>query len=70
MIKAVGDPSALSLSLERSDDVQAYKSYVETYSLGWDLDTSDEIKIGAYKGSVELHYAKPVSPQGHDRPSA
>lgn len=70
VIKAVGDPAVLSLSLDRSVDVQAYKSYVETYGLGWDLETSDEIKIGAYKGSVELRYAKPVSPQGHERPSA
>lgn len=69
VIKAVGNAVNLSLSLDRSIDVQAYLSYVESYGLGWDLETSTALDIPAYKGSVELRYAKPINPEPGNRDS-
>jgi uncharacterized protein YlxW (UPF0749 family) len=58
VIEAVGDPAALRISLEGSQAVQSYRSYVEQYSLGLTVETLAAIEIPAYEGALRLEHAR------------
>ena len=60
VIEAVGDPAALRASLEGSQAVQAYRGYVEQYSLGLSVQALPEIDVPAYEGALALEHAQPA----------
>ncbi|MFD3941515.1 DUF881 domain-containing protein [Streptomyces sp. NPDC058579] len=60
-ITAVGDRGKLSKALADSPAVQNYRLYVKAYGLGWKVDEHKAVTLPGYSGTVDLHYAKPVS---------
>ncbi|MEU7020583.1 DUF881 domain-containing protein [Streptomyces sp. NPDC046203] len=60
-ITAVGDRDRLSKALTDSPAIQNYRLYVKAYGLGWKVDEHKAMTLPGYSGTVDLHYAKPVS---------
>ncbi|MFJ3584526.1 DUF881 domain-containing protein [Streptomyces sp. NPDC090127] len=60
-ITAVGDRGKLAEALAASPAVQNYQLYVKAYGLGWKVDEHKAMTLPGYSGTVDLHYAKPVS---------
>ncbi|MFD7321264.1 DUF881 domain-containing protein [Streptomyces sp. NPDC059875] len=60
-ITAVGDREKLNKALADSPAVQNYQLYVKAYGLGWKVDEHKTVTLPGYSGTVDLHYAKPVS---------
>ncbi|RSS53955.1 DUF881 domain-containing protein [Streptomyces sp. WAC01280] len=60
-ITAVGDRGKLSKALADSPALQNYQLYVKAYGLGWKVDDHKAVTLPGYSGTVDLHYAKPVS---------
>jgi uncharacterized protein YlxW (UPF0749 family) len=63
VIRAVGDQSALLGAISGSDYLQTYESQAAdpTIGIGWKLQTDPVVKAPAYKGLLDLTYAKPLS---------
>ena len=57
-ITAIGDVASLQLSLDASDYVAGYRSYVDTYDLGYEVKTHDDVTMPGYDGSSDLRYAE------------
>ncbi len=57
-ITAIGDPSALQRALDASDYVTGYKTYVDTFGLGYAVSGPREVTMPAYDGSSDLRFAK------------
>ncbi|MFD9031774.1 DUF881 domain-containing protein [Streptomyces sp. NPDC059567] len=60
-ITAVGDRGKLTKALADAPAVQNYQLYVKAYGLGWKVDERRAVTLPGYSGTVDLHYAKPVS---------
>lgn len=60
-ITAVGDREKLTKALADAPAVQNYQLYVKAYGLGWKVDEHKAMTLPGYSGTVDLHYAKPVS---------
>ncbi|WP_019887883.1 DUF881 domain-containing protein [Streptomyces purpureus] len=60
-ITAVGDTRTLNKALTASPAIQNYQLYVKAYGLGWKVDEHEAVTLPGYSGTVDLHYAKPVS---------
>lgn len=60
-ISAIGDPEELLASLEDSDYLDAYRTFVDAYQLGWEVATSTELKMPAFTGGSALDYARPMT---------
>lgn len=60
-ITAVGDRDRLNRALAASPALQNYQLYVKAYGLGWKVDEHRAVTLPGYSGTVDLHYAKPVS---------
>lgn len=60
-ITAVGDRGKLTKALAGSPALQNYQLYVKAYGLGWKVDEHRAVTLPGYSGTVDLHYAKPVS---------
>ncbi|MEV7570292.1 DUF881 domain-containing protein [Streptomyces tanashiensis] len=60
-ITAVGDQGKLTKALAGSPALQNYQLYVKAYGLGWKVDEHKAVTLPGYSGTVDLHYAKPVS---------
>jgi uncharacterized protein YlxW (UPF0749 family) len=60
-IAAVGDPADLLAALDRSDYIDAYRTVADTYGLGYDVSPSNRVDVPGYEGSLELHYARPLT---------
>ncbi|MEU8618251.1 DUF881 domain-containing protein [Streptomyces sp. NPDC048623] len=60
-ITAVGDRDRLEKALADSPALQNYQLYVKAYGLGWKVDEHKAVTLPGYSGTVDLHYAKPVS---------
>ncbi|MFI1713628.1 DUF881 domain-containing protein [Streptomyces sp. NPDC053513] len=60
-ITAVGDRGKLTKALAESPALQNYQLYVKAYGLGWKVDEHRAVTLPGYSGTVDLHYAKPVS---------
>ena len=58
VISAVGSIKELTTALDTSEYVTAYKSFVSTYRLGWNLTTSQDLTVPAYVGTADLSSAK------------
>lgn len=59
VITAIGDPVALTAALERSEYLAIYRQYVDAYGLGYAQATLPEVRLPAYKGSLEMQNAQP-----------
>jgi uncharacterized protein YlxW (UPF0749 family) len=57
-ITAIGDVGALTDSLENSDYIDGYKTYVEAHDLGYEVKTHSEVTMPAYQGGTGLRYAE------------
>jgi uncharacterized protein YlxW (UPF0749 family) len=66
-ITAIGDLDSLRLSLDSSDYIAGYKTYVDTYNLGYRVSTDDDVTMPAYDGSSELRYAETTTTDDLDR---
>jgi len=62
-IAAIGDPAALQQSLNRSEYVDAYLTFVDAYGLGYDVESGSTLAFPAYTGSTALKYATAPSPE-------
>lgn len=58
VISAIGDVDALRDSLDTSDYVEGYKSYVRAFNLGYEVRTDGELSMPAYGGRTDLRYAE------------
>jgi uncharacterized protein YlxW (UPF0749 family) len=56
-IAAIGSPTELQASLDASDYVDAYLTFVDTYDLGYDVGESSHLEFPAYDGVTTLKYA-------------
>lgn len=61
VIEAVGSPSRLRAAMDASPEVVTYTYWAEDYQLGLELETVSNIEAPAYRGSVDLRYAKAVT---------
>ena len=66
-ITAIGDLDSLRISLDASDYVAGYKTYVDAHNLGYEVSTDDDVTMPAYDGSSDLRYAKAGSTDDPDR---
>ena len=64
-ITAIGDPAALRASLDSSDYIDGYKTYVDAHHLGYEVSTDDDVTLPAYGGT-----GWPALRQGRDRHDA
>lgn len=62
VIQAVGNPPELEDAVRGDLDVQYYLARAELpdISVGWDLETEDELEAPAYDGLLGLSYAEPL----------
>jgi uncharacterized protein YlxW (UPF0749 family) len=58
VITAVGDPDAMLTSVNTNPYIEIYKQYVEVYQLGYQVETHAEVELPAYRGSIDLRYAR------------
>ena len=57
-ITAIGDIDALQDSLDSSEYVDGYKTYVDAYNLGYEESTDQDVTMPPYDGSIDLRYAR------------
>ncbi|MCW2868581.1 MAG: hypothetical protein JWR20_2769 [Marmoricola sp.] len=65
-ITAIGSPAALQRALDASDYVTGYRTYVDTYGLGYRVSRQAEVRMPAYDGVSDLRYARATATT--DRP--
>ena len=58
VIQAIGDPVRLRAGLEASPGVRAFDEAARIYGLGYSVTNEADIVAPAYRGSVDLRYAK------------
>lgn len=56
-ITAVGDPAALTASLDRSPGVQVYRDWADYIGLGWAVDEHESVVLPAATGPTTLTHA-------------
>ncbi len=57
-ITAIGDVDALQSALDDSDYIDGYKTYVDTYNLGYEVSTDRDVRMPAYDGISDLRHAE------------
>lgn len=57
-IAAIGSPAALQESLDESEYIDAYLTFVDRYDLGYDVTPSVRLEFPAFEGSNRLEYAE------------
>jgi uncharacterized protein YlxW (UPF0749 family) len=60
VITAVGDPLSMLQSVNENPYIQRYLDYVERFDLGWDVLPHTQVEVPAYRGSLDLEYARPT----------
>ncbi len=66
-ISAIGDLDSLRISLDSSDYIDGYKTYVEAHNLGYEVSSDDDVTMPAYDGSTDLRYAEAGAATAVDR---
>ncbi len=61
VINAIGDREGMKKALDTSPGVQAYRTAVAAFGLGWSLDREDDVTLPAYQGSIALQSAEPLN---------
>lgn len=59
-IAAIGDPERLQQALDESPYVQGYRSAIDTWQLGYEVEVRDRVEAPAYTGPLELSHATPI----------
>lgn len=59
VVRAIGNPKALSVALSTSDQVQKLNQRAAIYDLPITVDVDNEVSIPAYNGSFVFKYANP-----------
>ncbi len=54
VVEAVGDPAPLRRSLDAAPGVRFFRSFVDRFGLGYDVQTRRAIDLPAYDGTVDL----------------
>jgi uncharacterized protein YlxW (UPF0749 family) len=62
-ITAIGDLGSLQLSLDASDYIEGYKTYVTAHNLGYEVSTDPDVTMPAYDGTSDLRYAEAGRPE-------
>jgi uncharacterized protein YlxW (UPF0749 family) len=62
-ITAIGDLGSLQLSLDASDYIEGYKTYVTAHNLGYEVSTDPDVTMPAYDGTSDLRYAEAGVPE-------
>lgn len=63
VVTAIGDPTALRLALDTDPGVAYFRTFVDRFSLGYDVVTEQAVTLPAYEGTVELpHVDRRSSP--------
>jgi uncharacterized protein YlxW (UPF0749 family) len=62
VISAVGDQTALLDAIDNDDYLEIYREQADQadISVGWQLDTEDEVTAPAYDGLLDVNYAEPI----------
>ena len=58
VISAIGDPEEMQESIASSPYIAAYRDYVDTWRLGWDVTVEESIEAPAYGGTTDMRYAR------------
>lgn len=58
VIQAIGDPARLRAALDSSPGVKTFAEAARIYGLGYSVTNETDILAPAYRGSVDLRYAK------------
>ena len=58
VIRAIGNPSAMSAALDQNQQVTIYRQYVKLLGLGYDVKNMGTVTFPAYAGSLSLQNAK------------
>lgn len=58
VIQAIGDPVRLRAGLDASPGVRAFDEAARIYGLGYSVTNEAEVVAPAYRGSVDLRFAK------------
>lgn len=66
-ITAIGNLDSLQASLDSSDYIAGYLTYVVSHNLGYRVRPSADITIAAYDGTSDLRYAEPDASTDPDR---
>ena len=62
VIQGVGDQTAILDAIENDDYLEIYREQADQadISVGWQLDTEDQVTAPAYDGLLDITYAEPV----------
>ena len=60
-ITVLGDPDRLRAALDASEGVAEYRYYVERFGLVYDVTEAAKVRLPAYEGALDLHYAQALS---------
>jgi uncharacterized protein YlxW (UPF0749 family) len=66
-ITAIGDLGSLQLSLDASDYIEGYKTYVTAHNLGYEVSTGPDVTMPAYDGTSDLRYAQAATASAVNR---
>jgi len=66
-ITAIGDLDSLQVSLNSSDYIEGYLTYVNAHNLGYQVSTEKDVTMPAYGGSSDLRYAEAGIAEDPDR---
>jgi len=66
-ITAIGDVESLQVSLDSSDYISGYKTYVTAHHLGYEVSTDDDVTMPAYDGRSDLRYASATASPDQER---
>jgi uncharacterized protein YlxW (UPF0749 family) len=58
VIKAIGDPGRMRQALQASQGVSVFEEAVRNYGLRYSVVNEADILAPAYRGSIDVHYAK------------
>ncbi len=61
VVTAIGDQNGMKRAVDASPGVQAFRTAVASFGLGWAQDREDDVTLPAYQGSTALQYAQPLS---------
>jgi len=61
-VAAVGDARRISERLHRSEIAQRFRAWREIYGLGFKIETSADVRLPAFSGSVRFRYARAIDP--------
>jgi uncharacterized protein YlxW (UPF0749 family) len=59
-ITAIGDPAKMEKALERSEQLDIYRQYVDAVGLGYKVDRIGVTKLPGYDGSLRLEHARAI----------